>query len=190
MANEIDVPKKKKLFDQVGDFWNGVDHSSALGLVLLDECIRRTASKDRDWDALARFVARASMKGNRAKVVKIIRAAFGNSITYTTDKKHAAGGKFTLAWEGAFPLAGVNSYTHVKKAIADNKGWDDAAFLKALGEVILAPEKKAREVDEKAAAKVAKHVTDYLVARMKEGFNVGEVLDAVRKELLVAVKPA
>ena len=190
MANEIDVPKKKKLFDQVGDFWNGVDHASALGLVLLDECIRRAAAKDRDTDSLARFVARASMKGNRAKVVKIIRAAFGNSITYATDKKHAAGGKFTIGWQGAFPLAGVNSYTAVKKAIADGKGWDDAAFLKSLNDVLMAPEKKAREVDEKAAAKVAKHVTDYLVARMKEGFNVGEVLDAVRKELLVAVKPA
>lgn len=181
------VEQKEKLFDRIGKYWDGRQQGSVAGLVLLDECIRRTASKDRDWDALARFVARANMTGNRAKVVKIIRAAFGNSITYTTDKKHAAGGKFTLAWEGAFPLAGANSYTHVKKAIADNKGWDDAAFLKALGEVIMAPEKRAREVDEKAAAKVAKHVTDYLVARMKEGFNVGEVLDAVRKELLVAV---
>ena len=75
-----------KLFDRIGSYWDSRTANGRDGLILLDECIRRTASKDRDWDALARFVARANMSNNAAKVKKIIRAAFGNQIVFKLDK--------------------------------------------------------------------------------------------------------
>ena len=142
---DIVKPVKVKLFDQVGAYWDGRHENGRLGLMLLNECILRAASKNRDWDALARFVSRANMSNNKAKIVKIIRAAFGNDITFTTDKSHPAGGKFVMKWEGAYPLAGKNSYSVVKAAIEKNKSWDDKDFLAELSKVLPGVEKVQKD---------------------------------------------
>jgi len=183
MEMKAEKPVNVKLWDQVGNLWAKHEENSKLGLVVLDKCIAKVA-KDRDWDALARFVGLANKVGQRAKVVKIIRAAFGDKLTYKMEKKHAAGGMFVIGWEGAFPLAGQNSYMAVKKAIAEGKGWDDAAFSKALNEVVAAPVKAARVVDDKQKAKIVKHMAEYILARVAEGFNQGELIAAMQKELM------
>ena len=176
-----------KLFDRIGNYWDSRQANGRDGLVLLDECIRRAASKDRDWDALARFVARANVSSNAAKVKKIIRAAFGNNITFTLDKKHAAGGKFELKWEGAFPLSGSNTYTFVKKAIEQGKSWDDREFLKALGEVIPALPKKEKLITPAEQTKAAKAIATKLAELRKEGFDVAAIIREAQAELATKV---
>lgn len=129
-------PTEPKLFDRVGDYWSGRHENGHIGLVLLNECIVRAALKNQDWDALARFTSRALSTNNAAKVKKIIRAAFGNDMTFKVDKSHAAGGRFTLNWKGAYPLASKNTYSVVKKAIENHKSWDDKDFLAELTKVL------------------------------------------------------
>jgi len=178
-----------KLFDRIGNYFDDRHANGVMGLVLLDECIRRAASKDRDWDALARFVSRAGMSNNAPKIKKIIRAAFGNNITFAVDKKHKAGGRFTLGWDGAFPLSGSNSYSLVKKAIADNKSWDDKDFLAKLSEVIPDLPKKEKIVTAAAQTAAAKHVQKYLKERQAEGFSVADIIKEAQA-LLAADKAA
>ena len=144
------APRQAKLFDRIGTYFDGRHANGRDGLVLLDECIRRAASKDRDWDALARFVSRSGASNSGAKVKKIIRAAFGNAMTYKADKKHKAGGTFTLSWDGPFNLAGSNTYGAVRKAIADNKSWDDKDFLTALSKIVPDAPKAEKIVSEAA----------------------------------------
>lgn len=169
-------PKPVKLFDRIGTYWDSRTANGREGLVLLDECIRRVASKDRDWDALARFVARSNMSNNAAKVKKIIRAAFGNDLTFKLDNKHPAGGRFVLNWEGAYALAGKNSYSMVKKAIEHGKSWDDKVFLKELGEVIPDLPKAAKTVDAATTTKAAKAMAKKLAELRNEGFDIGALI--------------
>jgi len=189
MAAAEKKPAQPKLFDRIGTYFDGRHANGVEGLILLDECIRRAASKDRDWDALARFVSRAGMSNNAPKIKKIIRAAFGNAIVFAVDKKHKAGGRFTLSWEGAFPLAQSNSYSLVKKAIADNKSWDDKDFLAKLSEVIPDLPKKEKTVDPKAQTAAAKHVATYLKAREAEGFSIGDIIKEMQAMLAAAKAP-
>lgn len=172
-----------KLFDRIGTYWDGRKANGVEGLALLDECIRRTASKDRDWDALARFVSRANESNNAAKVKKIIRAAFGNALVFQLDKKHPAGGRFTLTWEGPFPLAKSNSYGLVRDAIAKGVSWDDKGFLAELGKVIPSLPEKKKEVTEKATAKAADHLFKYIVERQAEGFDISAIMADVQSRL-------
>lgn len=189
MAN-IKAPAAPKLFDQVNNYWDARHTNGQVGLTILDQCIRRTASKDRDWDALARFVTRSGASGNRAKVVKIIRAAFGDQLKFKADAKHPAGGVFSMGWEGAFPLRESNSYNSVTTAIKDGKSWDDRDFQKALNEVLPQPAPKQVEVTAAATEKAAKHVSDYIVAKMKDGFSSGEILKMVQATLKAQAKAA
>lgn len=182
--------KAPKLFDRIGTYFDSRHANGVDGLVLLDECIRRTASTSRDWDALARFVSRANMSGNAAKVKKIVRAAFGNSLVYTTDKKHPAGGRFTMNWEGAFPLAGSNTYGYVKKAIADSKSWDDADLQKKIAEIIPELPKKERTVDASAQTAKAKVIVRSLLAAKADGFEVGPLMREIEALLAAAKKPS
>jgi len=176
-----------KLFDRIGTYFDSRHANGVDGLVLLDECIRRTASVSRDWDALARFISRANMSGSATKVKKIVRAAFGNQLIFTADKKHPAGGRFEMKWEGAFPLSGSNTYGYVKKAIADNKSWDDADFQKKIGEVIPNLVKKEKVVDAAAQTTKAKTIVRSLLAAKEEGFDVGPLMREI-EALLVAAK--
>lgn len=179
MAEKV---KKANLFDRIGTYFDNRRANGVEGLKLLDECIKRTA-QHRDWDALARFVARSSLAGQDAKVKKIIRVAFGDKITYKVDKKHKAGGVFTLGWEGSFPLSGSNTYGVVREAIGNNKSWDDKDFQKKLTEILGPAPKKERIVTEEAEKKVAKHLAKYMAERKAEGFNIGHILDLAQKEL-------
>ena len=183
MAQAAVKPKTPKLFDRIGLYWDARTANGHEGLVLLDECIRRVASKERDWDALARFVARANMSNNAAKVKKIIRAAFGNDITFKLDKNHPAGGRFTLNWQGAYPLAGKNSYSMVKKAIEHGKSWDDKVFLKELNDVIPDLPKADKVVDAAAQTKAAKAMAKKLAELRDAGFNVGDLIREAQAEL-------
>lgn len=176
-----------KLFDRIGNYWDTRTANGREGLALLDECIRRTASKDRDWDALARFIARANVTSNASKVKKIIRAAFGNNIIFTLDKKHPAGGRFELKWEGAFPLAGSNTYTMVKKAIEQGKSWDDKAFLLELGKVLPELPKKEKVVDAAAQTKAAKALATRLNDLRNAGFDIAALLREAQAELTTKV---
>ena len=179
-----------KLFDRIGTYFDSRHANGVDGLVLLDECIRRTASASRDWDALARFVSRANMSGSAAKVKKIVRAAFGNSLTFVMDKKHPAGGRFEMKWEGAFPLAGSNTYGFVKKAIADSKSWDDADLQKKIGEIIPDLPKKDKSVDAAAQTIKAKAIVRSLLAAKEDGFEVGPLMREIEALLAAAKKPS
>lgn len=190
MANAEKKPATPKLFDRIGTYFDGRHANGREGLVLLDECIRRTASKDRDWDALARFVSRAGLSSSAPKVKKIVRAAFGNSLTFVTDKKHPAGGRFALSWEGAFPLAQSNTYSAVKKAVADSKSWDDKDFLAALSKVIPDLPKKEKVVSATAQTAAAKHLAKYLSERAAEGFSVGDIVKEAQALLAASAKPS
>lgn len=176
-----------KLFDRIGNYWDQRTANGREGLALLDECIRRTASKDRDWDALARFIARANMSTNGNKVKKIIRAAFGNNVVFTLDKKHPAGGRFELKWEGPFNLAGSNTYTMVKKAIADGKSWDDKGFLADLSKVLPDLPKPAKTVDAAAQTKAAKALATKLAELRNDGFDIASIIREAQAELATKV---
>lgn len=180
MAQKAKTPK---LFDRVGSYWDGRDQNSRDGLAILDECIRRTASKDRDWDALARFFARSKRSNASAKVKRIIRGAFGNQLKVVADKKHPTGVRFEMAWEGAFPLRQSNTYGLVRDALTKGVGWDDKEFLAELNKVIPAPEKAAPRVDEAAQHKAAKHIVNYIVGKRKDGMDIAAVMAEVKSLL-------
>ena len=179
--------KAPKLFDRIGSYWDSRTANGRDGLVLLDECIRRTASKDRDWDALARFVARANMSNNAAKVKKIIRAAFGNQIVFKLDKKHAAGGRFELKWEGPFNLQGSNTYSVVRKAIEQNKSWDDKAFLLELGKVLPEVVKPVKEIDDKEEEKIVAALAKKFIELQQKGVNPQDIVRRAQAKFIAEI---
>ncbi len=172
-----------KLFDRINAHWGDRQANGVAGLVLLNECIERTASKDRDWDALSRFVTLATANGQAGRVKKIIRAAFGDQIKYAPSKQHASGGTFVMGWAGEFNLAGSNTYTVVRRAIEDGVNWDSNAFQKALSEVLPEAVKPPVKVDDKAQAAAAKHLYEYIAEKVKAGMDQGVLMDAVQKML-------
>lgn len=163
---------------QATEYWKGRTQNGAEGLVLLDKCIQRIATY-RDWDALSRFVVQARIHGQGAKVGKIIRAAFGDKLTFKADSKHPTGGNFIMGWEGVFPLKGSNTYGAVKDAIQKGLPFDHNSLQKELPTA----EKKERVATPEATAKAVKHVMSYLDKLAAEGFSSGEILAAVQKEL-------
>lgn len=135
------MTKQVTLFQKVGAFWTTQQKSGNTGLRLLDECMRHTA-KHRDWDALARFVSRSGT--DRGKIGLIIKAAFGDTISYQADKKHDAGGRFSLKFEGEYPLDKSNHYGLIRKAVEDGKSFRSADFLKDLREAVGKPDPKPK----------------------------------------------
>jgi hypothetical protein len=130
---------EKSLSQQVKSFWTNQHTSGHTGLVLLNKCIENVAV-NRDWDALARFVAGAGV--DRPKIGLIIRVAFGDKLRYAKDAKHPAGGKFKMGWEGQFDLAASNTYGLIQQALENGKSFRSEDFLKACREVVGTPEKK------------------------------------------------
>ncbi|MCA2590229.1 MAG: hypothetical protein IM509_05615 [Microcystis sp. M31BS1] len=170
-------------------YFKGAQRNAATGLVLLDKLIHRVASKDCDWDGLSRFIVLSSATGDASKVKKIVRLAFGDSLTFAYSKTHATGGKITHKWKGNEGFTLGNGYGAVTDAIQAKVGWNDKAFLKSLDDKLAPKVQKKREVTDKASAAVERHITDYLVARMTEGFNIGEILARAQANL-AAVKAA
>lgn len=173
--------EKLDLKAQVGRYFAAREKNSVAGLVLLDACIKRVA-EHRDWDALARFVARANMADVGPRVKRIIRAAFGDDLTYKADKKHETGGRFEMKWDGAYVLK--NTYNIVEQAIADKNGWDSRILREKLHDVL--PEKAKPElvVNEKLLDTMAEHMFKYLSDKVKDSHNTirpGDVLARVHK---------
>lgn len=181
------------LESQVKGYWTRRDKTSVQGLILVNSCIQRFAEHG-DWDHLARFYVGALKVGQGAAIGRIIRAAFGDKVKFKVDAKHSAGGKFTkVNWpDAAFPLHESNSYSLITEAIAANQGWDHKIFQKALSEA-LPTVKAARVANDAAKAKVLKHLVSYTDKLKEDGFNVGEILEMLQKELVaktVTVKAA
>ena len=170
--------KRESLEQQVQTYWGKRATNGAEGLNLLDKCIQRLA-KHRDWDHLARFVVSAARHGQGDKVKKILRAAFGNKLTFKVDKKHSAGGVFVLGWQGEFDLRGSNTYGVVRAAVANGTSWDDRAFQKELP----GADKKQREATEEAKKKIVAGLARTLKTAKADGFSTGELLEMVAKEL-------
>ncbi len=167
-------------------YFKGAQRNAANGLVLLDKLIHRVASKDCDWDGLSRFIVLSGATGDASKVKKIVRLAFGNSLTFAYSKTHATKGKITLGWKGNEGFTLGNGYGAVTDAIQKKVGWNDKTFLKSLDEKLAPKVQKKRAPTDKASAAVEKHIADYLIARMGEGFNIGEILDKVQATLAAA----
>jgi len=180
-------PAKASFVDQVNDYWGRRSANGTEGLALVGKLMLRFADYG-DWDALARFVVKAGQHGQREKVVKITRAGFGNHVTFKTNAKHPAGGEFIkVNWTGEkFPIRQSNTFGIVKAAIDKGLSWDDRDFQRELPSA----DKKARQVSDEATKKVVKHLETYCGKLAADGFNVGEVLAALQKELAAKVKAA
>lgn len=173
------APKKASLDVQVKDYFGRRTENGVEGLKILASCIERTA-KHRDWDALSRFMTLAGKtESSRSRVVKIVRAAFGDKLTYKANAKHDTGGTMIMGWEGEFNLRASNTYGIVRDAVSKGKSWTDPAFLKELPGAT----PKARTVDAAALEKSAKHLAKYLMEREAEGFSIGDILAAADKEI-------
>lgn len=172
-------PATPSLDQQVKDYFDTRKQNGHAGLVLLDQCIQRCA-KHRDWDGLSRFIGLSVQSSSKSKVVKIVRAAFGNKLAWKANKKHDTGGQVAIMWEGAFPLSKSNTYSLVTAAIAKGQSWDDRDFLKELP----GTDKPQRTVSAEAEAKTVKHLVKYLQEREAEGFALGAIMAAVQKELV------
>jgi hypothetical protein len=173
------APKRPSLDAQVKDYFGRRVENGVEGLKILVTCIERTA-KNRDWDALSRFMTLAGKsESSRARVVKIVRAAFGDKLTYKSNAKHDTGGTMAMGWEGAFPLSQSNTWGIVRDAANKGLSWTDPAFLKELP----GPTAKARTVDAAATEKAAKHLAKYLLEREAEGFTIGDILSMADAEI-------
>lgn len=173
------APKKPSLDAQVKDYFGRRMANGAEGLKLLVTCIERTA-KHRDWDALSRFMTLAGKdEGTRSRVVKIVRAAFGDKLTYKANSKHDTGGTMIMGWEGEFNLRGSNTFGIVQAAAKAGKTWYDRDFLKELPGAT----PKAPKVDEASTEKAAKHLAKYLMDKEADGFSIGDILARAEKEI-------
>lgn len=173
------APKKPSLDTQVKDYFGRRVENGVEGLKLLVTCIERTA-KHRDWDALARFMTLASKtESSRARVAKIVRAAFGDKLTYKSNPKHDTGGTMVMGWDGEFNLRASNAYGIVRDAVSKGKSWTDPAFLKELP----GPVAKAPTVSDAATEKKAKHLAKYLLDAERDGFSIGDILAMAEKEV-------
>jgi hypothetical protein len=193
MANKIALAdlEGKSLDSKIKAYFTSREKSGKQGLQLLDICIQRTASQSRDWDGLARFLHAASKTNQVGVVRKIIRAAFGNQLTWKASAKHPAGGTFVIGWQGSFNmLENSPHYKIISDAVEAGLGWDHKALAKLLNDA-MPTVKKARVATPEQTTKVVKHLSTYMDKLIADGFNTGEILAALQKELAskaVAVK--
>ena len=171
--------ESKKLSARVDGYFSGREKNSAYGLVLLDRCINRFADHG-DWDALARFYMASLKTGQSTPIRRVIRAAFGDHVTFAKDSKHDAGGKFTkVNWPGdgkTFPLGQSNAYSVVRSAIQANLGWDSKVFIKKLDEVLDKPLPKPKTVSPETQTKEAKALAKKLGDLRKAGFDLAALV--------------
>jgi hypothetical protein len=173
----------KSLDSKIKAYFLSREKSGRQGLQLLDVCIQRTASQSRDWDGLARFLSASARTGQVDKVRKIIRAAFGDKLKWVASAKHPAGGKFIIGWDGSFGLLNSPTYALITKAIEQGMGWDDKAFNKILSDAMPTVKKARDGKSPEQVAKVVKHLATYTEKLKADGFDVGEVIAALQKEL-------
>lgn len=176
--------KAPSLDVQVQHLWASRKQNGIDGLSLLHKCIERTA-KHRDWDALSRFVIMSRQHGQGARVGAIIRCAFGDKITFKANAKHPTGGEFVMGWQGEYDLRASNTYGAIREAVQKGMSWDD----KELGKMLPKPDKAKRVVSDEQKKKVVKHLKSYTDKLKADGFNVGEIIAMLQKELTVASIP-
>lgn len=166
----------------VDAYFKARDKSGTAGLVMLDKMLRQVA-KHRNWTPLARFVVMSGLTGERAKVAKIIRLAFGNALTFKMDKTHPTGGRFEMTWADGEAFVLGNAYGRIEAAIDAKVNWASTAFIKSLDDVLPAKEKpKAKPVDDKLLDKAAQAVYALLKRQMAsvDGLSTGEVIARVQ----------
>jgi hypothetical protein len=178
------------LTKQVKSIWTQRGTQDKRILEVLDQCVHQLAGEANNWDPLARFLALATAHnaadGSRCKA--IVRAAFGDQITYKVDKNHACGGRITPKQGLTFNDVNINmnTYSVVHEAVHGEirKGFRDAAMHKAIreqeGKVKADP--KPKELDA-----LAKHVAKYLTGRMPEGVTIEMLMKAVTTEMATKV---
>jgi len=178
--------KTMSLESQVKGYWTRRDNNSVDGLALIDSCIKRFAEHG-DWDALSRFYVGSLKVGQGPAIARIIRAAFGDKVKFHLDAKHDTGGKFSKKnWPDAvFPLHESNTYSLIAEAVANKQGWDHKVFQKSLMEA-MPKEKTQRVVSEESKKAVVKHLMTYTSKLVDDGFNVGEIIARLQKELAAA----
>lgn len=182
MGTEVMVVSPS-LNKRVGTYWTNRSKMDKTGLVLLDECIINL-SDNKNWDPLSRFISRSAAlnSSDRSRVMGVVRAAFGDQITYKKDASHPTGGK--IGTKAGITFADVrllNSYGVVKEAIIGEKGFRDADMHKKLKGMTVPKERAAPET-----AKAAAHIVSYM---NKAGITAtGAVMAEVQK--LLAAKAA
>jgi len=174
------------LTKQVKSIWTQRGTQDKRILEVLDQCVHQLAGEANNWDPLARFLALATAHnaadGSRCKA--IVRAAFGDQITYKVDKNHACGGRITPREGLTFNDVNINmnTYSIVHEAVHGpiRKGFRDAAMHKVMRE----QEGKAKEEPAlKGADDLGKHIAKYLKGRMQKGVTLGDVLKVIQAEL-------
>lgn len=152
--------------------------SGTEGLALLHKCIERVANH-RDWDALSRFYVSARKFGQGQRVADIIRAAFGQKISFRLNARHATGGTFSLKWDGQYDLERSNTYAVIRDAVARGISWDDKDF----GRLLPKQEKGKRIISDEAIQKTVNYLVRYLSNLDRDGFPIGEIISQTQKEL-------
>lgn len=182
MGTEVMVVSPS-LNKRVGTYWTNRSKMDKTGLVLLDECIINL-SDNKNWDPLSRFISRSAAlnSSDRSRVMGVVRAAFGDQITYKKDASHPTGGKIGTRTGITFAdVKLLNSYGVVKEAIVGEKGFRDADMHKKLKDMSGPPKRNPVEV-----AKAAAHIVTYLKNAKIEA--TGAVMAEVQK--LLAAKAA
>jgi hypothetical protein len=165
-------------------FWDARGKSDKTGLTLLDEAITHLAEHN-NWDNLSRFISRAGALNatDRGKIVAVVRAAFGDQVSYKKDAAHPTGGKIKVK-DDKQPVL-LNSYGEVRVAIEKGKGFRDADMHKKLREMEkgAAPPPPVADVE-----RSAKHIVKYIQGL--SGVTPGLVLHEVEKMLKAAAATA
>ena len=180
----------KDLNAKVKTYWTNRGKNAHVGLVMAHECIEHLA-RHRDWTPLSRFMTLAG--ADKPKIALLVRAAFGDAVSYKVDKNHETGGRFTLNFEGEFPLHGRNAYGYVEEAIAQHKGYNSLDFLKKLREAV-------GQKDAAKAKEYLDHLTNtlkYLEKRVKDVPALADILTPTIRDMKLdmarrqaAVEPA
>ncbi len=165
----------KPLNEQVSSFWASRERSGKQGLALFVRLAENLANHG-DWNGLAHFMKGAKAAKQDGIVRRLVYHTFGDMLTMKADKNHPSGFTFTKKWEGAFNLAGSNSFGIIKNAPAGTT-WDSPVLFKAL----IKPPAKVKTVDPARYTAEAKRLAKMLDKLAQEGLTVGVVLEAADK---------
>jgi hypothetical protein len=177
------MQKEKSFTARNKSFWDARGKSDKTGLTLLDEAITNLAEHN-NWDNLSRFISRAGALNatDRGKIVAVVRAAFGDQVSYKKSD-HPTGGTIKLK-DDKQPVL-LNSYGAIRVAIEAGKGFRDADMHKKLREM----EKGAAPPPANAdVERSAKHIVKYIQGL--RGVTSGVVLHEVEKMLKAAAATA
>lgn len=174
----------KPLNDQVASFWASRERSGKQGLALFIRLAENLANHG-DWNGLAHFMKGARAAKQDGIVRRLVYHTFGDMLVMKADKKHPSGFTFTKKWEGAFNLAGSNSFGLLRNAPAGTT-WDSPVLFKAL----IKPVAKVKTVDPARYAAECKRLAKMLDKLAQDGLLVGDILAGADKLREVRNLPA